>query len=103
MQRKHFNVDILGKDGNLDIEKVNKQFDLVWQNLREEQKATLLFLDDYLENSILLNLNSLENDFDVDDYLFRYCFCLAPDSPDEQYIRTAANIANYFTKNRHNN
>ena len=103
MQRKHFNVDILGKDGKLDIEKVNKQFDLVWQNLREEQKATLLFLDDYLENSILLNLNFLEENFNIDDYLFRYCYCLAPDSPDEQYIRTVANIANYFIKNRHNN
>ncbi len=96
MQRKHFNVDLLGKDGNLDTEKVNQQFDLVWQNLSGEQKATLLFLDDYLENSVLLNLNFLEENFNIDDYLFHYCYCLAPDSPDEQYIRTVISIANYF-------
>jgi hypothetical protein len=91
-----FKDNYFDEKGEIDEEKVGRDFDTLWENLSFRKRATLLYLFDEFENSTLLNLAFVRPNFDLKNYQFLMCYPLQPDSKEEKMIRVTSSLANYF-------
>jgi hypothetical protein len=91
-----FNDNYYDENGEIDEEKVGRDFDTLWENLSFRKRAALLYLFDEFENSTLLNLAFVRPNFDLKNYQFLMCYPLQPDSKEEKMIRVTSSLANYF-------
>jgi hypothetical protein len=93
-----FKNNYFNSKGEIDQEKVERDFDLIWSSFSIKKKAALKFLFDEFENATLLNLGFIMPNFNLSNYQYLMCYPYQPDSEEERMVREVSTLANYLIK-----